>query len=278
MNTRVGYKRFINLLKITSGPNQLSIDPDYGGRAVSWKISGVEVLAPAGENPIVGGWYLMAPWVGRLENNQISFNGNTYLQKTNFQHWAIHGTFPFQSCEIISIAEDSIALRQSSTSDWLEAADIDCVWKVTNKGVQTQATVTTQGRSFPASIGWHPWFRRKLEAGEAAEYKLEAFEKFHVNHEMIIDGTTTDNFCGPFDDSFYVPSGKASIAWPGFYAIDIESSAKYIHLYEARNSVCIEPETAPPNGVNLLELELAQLVTFDNPLHISVNWNIRKLG
>ncbi len=260
--------------KIKSGENELTIDPDFGGRAISWKLAGVELLAEPGDNPIVGGFYLMAPWVGRLRNSEVVFNQNKYPQEINFQTWAIHGTFPFKACEITYKSETEIVLKQSTTSNWPIDATIECRWLVQEAGLQTSATISTIDGEFPASLGWHPWFRRKLAVGMPANYEVNSSAIYVRDEDFIINGDTSEIFSGPFDDSFLVPTGKASITWPEFCAIDIVSTTKYFHLYEARNSVCIEPETSPPNGINLLAQDLGFIVSPDSPLSATVNWNI----
>ncbi len=262
------------MLEIESGINKLSIDPVHGGRATSWKVKGVELLSPAGENPIIGGFYLMAPWVGRLRDSEVVFNGQHFPQQINFQDWAIHGTFPFSDCELVFKTDTEIVLKQKTTKDWPISAIIECRWLVLESGIQTTATISTEIGKFPASLGWHPWFRRKLEVGLPAIYEIESQAIFNRGKELIIDGSQSEIFSGPFDDSFLVPSGKSFISWPHFCSIEIESTTKFFHLYEAQNSVCIEPETSPPNGINLMEKNLGFLVTPDSPLTATVDWKV----
>ena len=79
-------------ISISQGENKLIIDPLQGGQVLECHVGKYQIIAPKTDNPLVGGWYLMAPWAGRLENNEIDYQGKKYPQDVNFQNWAIHGT------------------------------------------------------------------------------------------------------------------------------------------------------------------------------------------
>ena len=95
-------------LEIFSGSNRLLIDSVSGGRVTQWFIDDLQILGPKGEHPLVGGWYLMAPWAGRIKDNQVSFQNKDYPQKINFQKWAIHGTVAFSEGKIRNQTETSV--------------------------------------------------------------------------------------------------------------------------------------------------------------------------
>ena len=40
-------------------------------------------------------------------------------------------------------------------------------------------------RSFPAAVGWHPWFRRRLARGGAARLHFEARESYEMDDEIV---------------------------------------------------------------------------------------------
>jgi galactose mutarotase-like enzyme len=83
------------IIEIESGSNKLVIDSLSGGRVTECFIDDLQILGPKGDHPLIGGWYLMAPWAGRIKDNQIVYKGEKYPQEVNFQNWAIHGTVAF---------------------------------------------------------------------------------------------------------------------------------------------------------------------------------------
>ena len=80
------------IIEIASGKHKLVIDSIAGGRAIEWFVDDLQILGPKGDHPLVGGWYLMAPWAGRLKDYQVVHKGRNFPQNVNFQNWAIHGT------------------------------------------------------------------------------------------------------------------------------------------------------------------------------------------
>ncbi len=267
------------MLFISSGEHELFIDPTNGGRVVSWQIAGVDVLAPVEEEPIEGGWYLMAPWVGRLRDQSVTFDSHTFRQAINFREWAIHGTLPFAECRVLAHSDREIVISHQTDKRWPIPAMVTLAWEVHEWGVETRASVSTTEGSFPAAVGWHPWFRRNLALGDtpvgrSAVYGFDASAQFVTDEKFIVTGETVDVGVSPFDDSFVVPDGKAHITWPGFRRIDIAADVKFMHLYEANEFVCIEPETAPPNGVNLLGSGYGHIVSPGKPLTAQAEWRV----
>lgn len=262
------------MLHISAGEHELQIDPVNGGRAVSWRIGGVEVLANDEGHPITGGWYVMAPWVGRIRNAAVNYQGRTFIQPLNFDQWAIHGSMPFSECRVLAHSSDEVVISHTTSRAWPIAAVVTSVWEVNEWGISTRASIATTAGEFPASLGWHPWFRRNLDVGQSARYELEINQKFARDADNIVTGELSDAGSGPFDDSFTVPNGHAYIEWPGFRRIDIDSDVRFMHLYEAESSVCIEPETAPPNGVNLLDLGFGHVVRPQQPLTAEAHWRV----
>ena len=49
-------------IEIASGDHKLVIDPINGGRATEWYKDDLQILGEQGDHPLIGGWYLMAPW------------------------------------------------------------------------------------------------------------------------------------------------------------------------------------------------------------------------
>ena len=70
------------MYELNSKRARLLIDEKMGGRAVSWQIADLQVLKPMTDKAVIGGWYAMAPWAGRISNNQIKFKHSTKISTT----------------------------------------------------------------------------------------------------------------------------------------------------------------------------------------------------
>lgn len=262
------------MIELASGEHRVCIDPDLGGRITSWQIADVEVLAESGEHPIHGGLYLMAPWVGRLAGGRVRFEGRDYPQPANFEHWAIHGSLPFSRCTVLAESECEAVLSHETPESWPVPAVVTLLWHLHDWGLSSTASVSTPTGSFPAAIGWHPWFRRQLPGFAPIRYHINSVSQFQVDDDQIVTAAPGPISSGPYDHSFVVPDGGAILEWPGFRRIAVRSDLKFMHVYEAREHLCIEPQTAPPNGVNLRTLGYGHVVSNGEPLMASCNWEV----
>ncbi len=254
------------VLQIKSDEHLLQIDPQNGGRIMSWQIDGVDVLAPAEVHPIRGGMYVMAPWVGRLKDATITYKNQHHPQSLTYKHWAIHGSMPFSECEVSLISESEVIIHHTTPSTWPAPMNIDVTWKVSSIGLLSTSKISTTDGEFPAAIGWHPWFLKTLSNGSSATYSFDSNQQFAVDEDLIVTGNLIEKTEGPHDDSFILKSGEAEIRWNGFRTMKIQTSARYLHLFETERLVCLEPETSPPNGVNLVNEGFSDIVSPERPL------------
>lgn len=261
------------IVEISNSQNRLLIDTALGARVVECHIGKYQILAPLKDHPLIGGWYLMAPWAGRIENNQITFESKTYPQKINFQNWAIHGTVCFEESKIINQKQDLLETINYSNSDWPVKAEIYQKWFVTSKSIKCSATIKVD-KKFPAQIGWHPWFKRDIGNNKNAKYAIQAVSQYIKTKEFVTLNETKDISIPPFDDAFHVPSGKGFIEWPDALRIDFESDHQTFVVYDEPEDVfCIEPQTSAPNANN----HAIHVATPDKPLSAFVKWDITHL-
>lgn len=257
-------------ISIAQGDNRLVIDPNQGGQVLECHIGNYQIIAPKTDNPLVGGWYLMAPWAGRIENNQITFKNTNYPQDINFQNWAIHGTVAFEKGQILNQQSDSVEILHYSNENWPVKAIIKQKWFVSNKFIRCSASIDVD-KEFPAQLGWHPWFKRDIGNGKNAKYAIEAISQYIKTKDFVTLNQTKDIGTPPFDDAFDVPSGKGFIEWENALRIDFQFDHQTFVIYdEPEDSFCIEPQTGPPNATNY-GLSIA---TPEAPLKASVKWDI----
>lgn len=261
-------------LEIFSGSNRLLIDSVSGGRVTQWFIDDLQILGPKGEHPLVGGWYLMAPWAGRIKDNQVSFQNKDYPQKINFQKWAIHGTVAFSEGKIRNQTETSVEIIHETDSNWPFKMEIVQKWSVTKDYVKSFAKISCASGEFPAELGWHPWFKRQLSKGKPAKFGIEAISQYEKDENFFTLNKTKPIGIPPFDDAFDVPTGKGFIEWPDALRIDFSSDVDTFVIFDEPDDVfCIEPQTGPPDAVN----HPRHIVSPGKPLEASVKWEVTRL-
>jgi aldose 1-epimerase len=262
------------LIEVASGNHKLTIDSVLGGRATQWFYKELQILGPKGDHPLVGGWYLMAPWAGRIRDNQVIYQNRQYPQKVNFQKWAIHGTVAFSEGKVQNQTSDSVEIVHKTNNDWPISMEILQRWSITSKYLKCYARISTIEGEFPAELGWHPWFNRQLTRGKPAKFGIEAVSQYKKDENFFTLNETKEIGIPPFDDAFYVPSGKGFIEWPEALRIDFSTDLDTFVVFDEPEDVfCIEPQTGPPDAIN----RASNVVTPQNPLEASVKWEITAL-
>jgi aldose 1-epimerase len=57
---------------------------------------------------------------------------------------------------------------------------------------------------------------------------------------------------GPWDDCFPRPDSPIAVRWPGALAVTLDTDCPDVVVFSERpNAVCVEPQTGPPDAVNL---------------------------
>lgn len=254
----------------------ITLDESDGGRATSWSVSGRELLGRNSSHPIDYGMYPMAPWAGRIRDNRLDLTGVAHSFPANFEPWAIHGLVLNRRFEVIERTESSAVLERAFGDAWPYDGGVRCAWELDAHGLTTEITCYSRNESFPAVVGWHPWFRREV-AGAQAAWKSDCIEILVRGDDSLPTGERQafDLGDGPFDD--VITGGrKTSIEWPTFLRIEIENSHPWFVVYDATEIfICIEPQTGPSDG---LSGRLAPMATVspERPLVMRTRWNLRR--
>ena len=227
----------------------VEIDLEKGARISSLKWNGLEFVVPPRPSLMDWGWYAMVPWAGRIRDGVISSSAGVRHQLPT--HWdpphAEHGFGFFsawnqtgdRSCELVlpepyagAVARQAFSLQDNSFA-----------WELNYEA---------NGCDLPAWLGFHPWFKRKLEIGREADLNFSANKMLVRGADYIPTGELVSPKRQPWDDAFTGVTSDPSIHWEGAALVRIKSSAPWWVVYsEDKEGICVEPQTAPPDASNL---------------------------
>lgn len=256
---------------LTAGPTTLRVDRARGGRLVSLVVGGNEVLVqpPFGEpaDPLLYGSYPMAPFAGRTRGGRFRWGGQVHSVPVNLGGHAIHGTV-YDGRWLIEQADDGyLRMRCDLGPRW--PFDGYCRQELSLRPNQLdlRLEVHTRNLPFPATAGWHPWFRRKLAIGGSVDIDFDASRWYPLDHDGLPTGQLTDRPPErPWDDCFTAVKWPVKLTWPGALEMVVISTGSHLVVYDQQpHAVCIEPQSGPPDGLNL---DHARLVRRHDPLVI----------
>jgi len=255
------------------------VDLAAGGRLASLAIGDREILVTEGFGPIAWGSFPMAPYAGRVRDGRFSFGGHRYQLPIEMPPHAIHGTVLDRRWERI----DECTIETDLGPAWpfggravqrfeLEAGRLACRLEL------------HADEPMPASIGWHPWFRRRPVAVEgrpagdqpgALDFVFDAGAMFRRDASGIATSQLVTPPPGPWDDCFTDLRHPPVLRWPGYLELTIESDCPTWVVYTVpEDALCVEPQTAPPDALN----SGAAIVEPGRPLVAEMTWTWRSLA
>ena len=230
------------------------VDPIDGGRIVSIIIDGYEILRDEKfntANSIFGyGSFPMAPYAGRIRNGKFEFNGEQHQLELADPPHAIHGTAVYQSWEVLNHASDKIELQTTIAAGWPYRGELQQEFILLENEIIIRMKLTAID-AMPAWIGFHPWFRKQIND---QEFQLNTnFDQMYVRDEgQITTKTISTPKPLPWDDCFIGESPVIELSWGKLIKLKLESNSPYWVIYSApADSLCIEPQSAPPNAIEL---------------------------
>jgi len=259
-------------LELAAGGASVRVDPSAGGRLVSWRVGDLELLGTRGPLPEEHGCYPMVPWPGRLRGNAVRFAGAEHPMPVTYLGYAMHGTLLGRALRVAERTPHRVELRGELGPAWPWPGRATVTWELGEGRLRSRLEVATDGDPFPAELGWHPWFRRRLDRGEPLRWRMDASAVLERDAAGLPTGRRLDpaDVRGPFDDAFEVPDGRARIDWPGALSLEIAGDAGWMVVFdELEDVVCLEPQTAPPGGPD----DAAEPVRPGAPRAAQVTWS-----
>ena len=236
---------------------EMTVDADQGGRIASLVVDGFELLVTEEDAPKPTGWgsFPMAPWAGRVRHGRFTFNGREHrlpIGPSGAPH-AIHGTVRRRPWRWI----DEAAIEIDLGPDWPFAGRAVQRFKLAPGFLEATFEVHADSEPFPTTLGWHPWWRRRLkrdgrETGEPCRLEWNPRSMLRRDADGIPDGEVVSPPPGPWDDCFFALDGPVDLVWPGALRLRASSSCAYWVVYDQpEHAICIEPQSGPPDGFSL---------------------------
>jgi len=190
----------------------------------------------------------MAPWAGRVRNGRFTFDGRTWeLPRTAPPH-AIHGTV----YDTRWAWDGPTRLRADLGPDWPFPGHAIQAFDLQDTRLVCRLELHAHTGRFPASLGWHPWFRRRLAGGESVSLGFEPTGRYARDAEGIPTGSVVPPGTGPFDDCFSGLRAPPTLRWGEALRVTLHSAATHWVLFdELDHAVCVEPQTGPPDALNI---------------------------
>ena len=265
------------LLVLETANARLEVSPLHGGRISSVVVRGSELLITEGASPMLWGAYPMVPFAGRVRHGRFRFGDRDVQLALNFPPDAIHGTVFERPWQV----DDPTTVSVDLGPGWPFRGRVVQQFAMTDDGLEVSMSLHAD-EPMPAALGWHPWFRRRLagSAGRPAELSAPVELEFDAAWMYVRDaddiptGELVDPPPGPWDDCFTGLRSTPRLTWPGALELEVASSCDHLVVYDQpRDAVCVEPQTAPPDFVNL-----APSTTISGePLVATMTWRWRAL-
>lgn len=263
-------------LVLEAGDARLTVDPAQGGRMTSLVVAGQELLVTEGYGPIRWGCYPMAPFAGRIRDGRFTFRDREVILPLNLPPHAIHGTVFDRPWT----AQGPERLTIDLGPDWPFRGRVDQVVALRPDGLDVTLTLDAD-EPMPVSLGWHPWFRRRLigtaalPLGPSPPIEL-AFAPGRML-ERGPDGLPTGAWVAPgplpWDDCFGDVVAAPRVTWPGVLTLTLSADASYWVVYdESADGVCVEPQTAPPDAVNQPAIGAPAMAAPGRPITTTMTW------
>ncbi|MFJ5973663.1 aldose 1-epimerase [Streptomyces sp. NPDC093060] len=263
-------------ITLTAGDAEVVVRPGNGGRIGGLRIGGVELLRQ-GER---FGCFPMVPWCGRIREGRFLDGATVRQMPLNSPPHAIHGTARDGAWRTARVDGHEAVITHDLTDPWPHRGRVTHVVTLTEDSLTLTMSVEAYDDSFPAQIGWHPWFHRTLVGEDGAvgeDVRLDFTPAWQEERgaDHLPTGNRIDRKPGPWDDCFGMPGGvDVTLTWPGQLELKVTSREEWVVVYdEQAEAVCVEPQTGPPNGLNTLP----RLVTPLEPLEATTTWSWRRL-
>jgi aldose 1-epimerase len=239
------------MVELEAGEARVRISPLAGGRVASIEVGGTELLITGdiGDDPMLWGSYPMVPYAGRVRDAQFLWDGRVVHLPTghlspNLAPHAIHGTGFIAIWDVVDQGPDHAELRCDLA--WSRGGFAHQHVQLLPDALVCVLTVSAGALSMPATIGWHPWFRKPL----ADDLRFESM--YRRGDDGLPTGELITPTTRPWDDCFVGPLAPPRLQMTADLSVAITSDCDHWVVYdEPAHATCVEPQSGPPDAFNL---------------------------
>jgi aldose 1-epimerase len=265
-------------VSLRCGDAELAVDPAAGARWTSWRVAGLELLTTADVSlppGMRGGCFVMAPYAGRLGGGRVVVGGREHQLPRLAPPHAIHGTVTERAWQVRDVGPTTLRCGTDLGSDWPARGTVEQVLELTADQLTSELTLVA-GDAMPVTLGWHPWFARRLARGGSAEWLLSGGRQYVRGADGLPTPELTDRRPGPWDDCFRAFDAPPGLRWPGALELRVDSGADHWVLFDERaGELCLEPQTGPPDAP---AIGAAVVVPAGGSLSLRCTWRWRRLA
>jgi aldose 1-epimerase len=265
-------------VQLRSERASVTVDPADGCRLTSFAVAGHELLSDGtdpravegmDEPPFGWGCFVMAPFAGRVRDGRATWDGRTLELPRQEEPHALHGLVHSAPWDRI----EATAWRIRVPVDlWFAPLEVVHRLRLDEDHLRLDLEVTTPAGPAPATVGWHPWFRRDID-GSSLELALPPAVMLERDPDGITSRRRVEVPAPPWDDAFVDLAGPVRLTWPDVTTLGIETDAPVTVVFTERASVaCVEPQSGPPDEVN----RSPRVVSPERPLRLSTTWRWRR--
>jgi aldose 1-epimerase len=238
----------MSVIRLSVGETCVDVAPDSGGRVAAISHRGVAILIgpehSSAIGPLAWGCYPMVPWCGRIAHGRFKWNDQDIRLDLNAGEHAMHGTVFDVPWQVDDASENHVLMRCSlARNGWPFEGQVIHTVHIGNGHVSMSLEVQT-GEAIPVQVGWHPWFVKPPSLSTTFKSMYERADDHSTTSHLVVPSEP------PWDDCFI--DGKVEPFRIGDVTVRLSSTCDHWVIYgEPTHATCIEPQSGPPNGVNI---------------------------
>jgi aldose 1-epimerase len=188
------------------------------------------------------GSYPMVPYAGRVRRGRFRFDDTDHELPINLGPHAIHGT----TFDVPWAVEPDGSLVADLGERWPFGGHARQRFELTEDRLVCTLEAHADQRSMPATLGWHPWFRRPVELAFSARSMYQRDADGMPTGELVAPPP------GPWDDCFTGVDTPPVLTFTDGPTVEISSDCDHWVVYtEPQHALCVEPQSGPPDGFTL---------------------------
>jgi len=240
---------------LSTATSRCAVDDEHGARLASLQLGGHEVLVTGtgAHDPLRWGCYPMVPWAGRIRDARVHLDDTDHFVTgvgSSGPH-PLHGSVADRRWTATTAGTTRVRCQTDLGDRWPVAGSVLHEITLEPDAVTCTLGLTAGDRGFPAQVGWHPWFPSTWtrHLGFRARYRRDAAILPTGHLDPVADAPLD---ASPLDDCFVGPRWAPRLLHADGTELAITSDCTCWVVYdEPGHAVCIEPQSGPPDGVNL---------------------------